>query len=253
MTMESQHGQGTQLERAVREALADDERVRIDDLEVTERDGAVMIAGRAADIRAKRLAVNAVWNEVRKQREIVDHIRVQARQESERELEDEIARLLIGEGMFSNHTVVLHTRGGRKVLHDAGAEAPSLEVHLEGAVATLRGRVPSLSHRRFAEVLVWWAPGCERVDNRLQVEPPEEDTDNELNDAVRMVLEKDPLVRATQLSVGTAGGIVEIRGLAGSEQERRCAVLDAWYVPGTWSVVDHIEVEGTSQPGPPGG
>ena len=57
-----------------------------------------------------------------------------------------------------------------------------------------------------------------------------------------MVLEKDKLVDASQLRVGTAGGIVELRGLLASEEERHLAVRDVWYVPGVWNVVDHIEV-----------
>ncbi len=57
-----------------------------------------------------------------------------------------------------------------------------------------------------------------------------------------MGLEKDPLVQATQLRVGTAGGVVEIQGLVASDEERRLAVLDAWYVPGVWDVVDRIEI-----------
>ena len=59
---------------------------------------------------------------------------------------------------------------------------------------------------------------------------------------VRMVLEKDPLVHATQLRVGTAAGVVEMRGLVASEEERDLALSDAWYVPDVWDVVDHIEV-----------
>ena len=57
-----------------------------------------------------------------------------------------------------------------------------------------------------------------------------------------MVLEKDPMVHATQLCVGTAAAVVEMRGLVASEEERDLALRDAWYVPGVWDVVDHIEV-----------
>ena len=86
------------------------------------------------------------------------------------------------------------------------------------------------------------SPDREPIHLRLEVDPPEEDTDDEITDVVRMVLEKDPLVHASQLRVGTAGGVVEMRGLVASDEERRLAVLDAWYVPGVWEVADRIEV-----------
>ena len=71
--------------------------------------------------------------------------------------------------------------------------------------------------------------------------PLENDNDNEITDAVRMVLEKDPLVHASQIRIGTAGGIVALDGSVASQEEKRLAVLDAWYVPGVWDVVDRIE------------
>src|SRR3569833_379584 len=44
-----------------------------------------------------------------------------------------------------------------------------------------------------------WTGGCELVENMLKVSPPERETDDELTDAVRLVLEMDPLVHADQI------------------------------------------------------
>jgi osmotically-inducible protein OsmY len=88
---------------------------------------------------------------------------------------------------------------------------------------------------------MWWLDGCEYVDNQLQIAPPEEDADNEITDAVRIVLEKDPLVHAGQLLVGTAGGVVVLNGSLASKEEKQLAIMDAWYVPGVADVVDRIE------------
>ncbi|MFU8817290.1 MAG: BON domain-containing protein [Pseudomonadales bacterium] len=229
---------------AIDDALQADPRVHIDELVINQSgdDGRITVEGLVDDIQAKRLAINAVWGVVKRDHPIVDRLRVRAAPEGESEFRAELEKTLGTEGMFANHTLVLEAAGERQLLHDSGADAPRIEARISGPVVTLEGTVPSLSHLRFAEVLCWWAPGCERVDNHLQVDPPEEDSDEELVDVIRMVLEKDPLVDATQLRVGCAGGFVELRGLVVREEQRQLAVLDSWYVPGVWSVVDHIDV-----------
>lgn len=83
------------------------------------------------------------------------------------------------------------------------------------------------------EVIAWRTGACAPVDNALEVVPPEEDDDNELTDAVRMAMEKDPLVDATQLRIGTAGGIVHLDGWMPNDEQREAAVEDAWLMPGT--------------------
>lgn len=117
-----------------------------------------------------------------------------------------------------------------------------IEVSVHEGVVHLTGRVGSLSHLRLTEVLSWWTTGCEAVENRLQIVPPEVDNDDEITDAVRMILEKDPFLNAGQLSVSTRDRVVMLQGYLASDEARQIAVLDAWYVPGVDEVVDRIEV-----------
>ncbi len=232
------------LLRAINDALEADTRIDIEALEIEQDadDGHITLHGLVEDIRTKRLAANAVWSAVRDRHPVVDHLRVRSREPGDEALRDAAVKHLAAESMFRNHSMVAEAGNDRTRIHDAGPGAPEIEMIVEGGVVTLRGTVQSLTHRRFAEVLSWWAPGCQRVDNLLEVVPAERDGDNEITDAVRMVLEKDPLVHATQMHVGTAGGIVALEGLVASEEERELAERDAWYVPGVWAVVDHIEV-----------
>ena len=72
---------------------------------------------------------------------------------------------------------------------------------VEDGVVTLDGRVPSLSHKRLAGVLVWWVPGSRDVINGLEVSPIQEDNDDEVTDAIRLVLEKDPFINAGQIQL----------------------------------------------------
>jgi osmotically-inducible protein OsmY len=129
----------------------------------------------------------------------------------------------------------------RRTVHDAGSADRSITASIHEGAITLTGRVGSLTHSRLAEVLMWWTTGCSFVQNMLEIEPPEEDNDDEINYAVRIVLEKDPLVHADQLTVATAGGVVVMNGTVAKTEEKRFAVLDAWYVPGVSDVVDRIE------------
>ena len=109
-------------------------------------------------------------------------------------------------------------------------------------VVTLDGEVPSLCHKRLAGVLAWWVPGTRDVVNGLEVAPPEEDSDGEITDAVRTALEKDPLLDADGIRVGTRGAVVTLGGVVPSEPQREMAEADAWFVFGVDEVVNRIAV-----------
>lgn len=211
-------------------------------ISITSQDGQVILEGVVRDIAEKRSAFNTASKVCGERHRIVDRLRVApGEQKEDRELRDEIIEALGREPAFSNSTLRTRVQGQIETVHDAGEQSQAIEVAIKQGAVTLSGKVASLTHRRLAEVLVWWTAGCQIVENRLQVDPPEADHDNELIDAVRMVLEKDPLVHAEQVRVGAAGGVVELEGFVPSDEERRLAVYDAWYVPGVWEVVDHIE------------
>lgn len=223
-------------------AVEADARIEIEDLAIAfDADhGCVTLTGWVEDIRTKRIAANQVERLLGDRATLRDALRVRVKDEGDPALCNAVVSCLSSEGMFTNHTITLTAGGNHELIHQG--RTSRIDVEVDNGVVTLRGQVPSLSHRRFAEVLIWWTAGCQRVDNYLVVDPPEADHDDEITDVVRMVLEKDPLVHASQLRVGTAGGIVEFHGLLASDEERHLATLDAWYVPGVWDVVDRIEV-----------
>jgi len=87
------------------------------------------------------------------------------------------------------------------------------------------------------------------VTNGLGVEPAEEDSDDEITDAVRLVLEKDPFVDASQIRVGTRAAVVTLAGLVPTDSEREMAEFDAWYIFAVDRVTNKLEV----RPFPPSG
>ncbi|HVO26877.1 MAG TPA: BON domain-containing protein [Candidatus Margulisiibacteriota bacterium] len=115
-------------------------------------------------------------------------------------------------------------------------------IEVGDGIVTLDGTVPSLAHKRLAGVLAWWVPGSRDVINGLDVFPPEQDNDEEITDAVRMALEKDPFVDASQISVATKECVVTLEGVVPKEAEREMAESDAWYVFGVDRVENHIMV-----------
>jgi osmotically-inducible protein OsmY len=80
------------------------------------------------------------------------------------------------------------------------------------------------------------------VINGLGVTPPEEDNDGEISDAVRLALEKDPLVNPDQIRVSTRNAVVTLQGQVPTQSECEAAEFDAWYVFGVDKVINQIRV-----------
>ncbi len=149
---------------------------------------------------------------------------------------DAVWRTFLNEPVFRDYAI---ERGA------AGQASDERRVTITVADATVRmtGKVESLSHRRLAEALAWWYPGVMDVDNRLRVTPPERDTDEELTDALCLVLEKDPSVDATQVHVSVKDRIVTLEGLVHTDEGRRRVEFDVWSIPGVHDVVNRIAVQ----------
>jgi len=227
-------------------ALERDPRVNLhrSPVTVSMEEDRIVLEGDMADIAQKRAAVDAAARVLkdRKQWRIDDRLRIRPGEHKENlELKEEVESALGNEPALRDYTLTMEVAGDSETIHDGMSADRSIAAAVDDGSVTLSGRVESLTHSRLAEVLTWWTDGCIFVDNRLEVFPPEEDTDDELNDAVRIILEKDPLVHADQLQVGTAGGVVIMSGSVATTDEKRFAVLDAWYVPGVSDVVDRIE------------
>ena len=81
------------------------------------------------------------------------------------------------------------------------------------------------------------------VVNGIEVDPPEEDSPDLIEDAVKFALEKDPLVNASQIRVGARKTWVRLTGAVPAASERDAAEQDAWCVFGVDNVLNEIEVK----------
>jgi osmotically-inducible protein OsmY len=208
---------------------------------IREQEDRLVLEGSVVNIAAKKLALR-IAQRVCGECPILDRLRVVASHMEDGQLRAEVVNTLMGESVFMDY--------GFRLKHDNSYETwrvsksridEQIDIEVRDGIVTLTGRVGSITHRRLAEVLVWWTAGCELVENRLRVVPPEKENDGELTDAVRMVLEKDPLVHSSQISIAVDHGEVTLNGYVTSEEERQLAVMDAWYVPGVREVVDRIQ------------
>jgi osmotically-inducible protein OsmY len=90
--------------------------------------------------------------------------------------------------------------------------------------------------------MAWWVPGVRDVINGIAVEPPEDDGPDMIAEAIRVVLEKDPFVDASQVRVGVRLTLVRLTGLVSAETQREAAERDAWCMFGVDNVINEIEV-----------
>jgi osmotically-inducible protein OsmY len=212
---------------------------------VTDADGHVRLEGEVENIVAKRVAMTLAQR-VSGLARVVDALRlVPTEPRGDGEIRDAFARGLQQQPELRNCTLRQHSRGKLEMVQEAHSDWPSGELTFaaDDGIVTLEGKVISLSHKRMVEAIAWWTPGCRDVANRLQVVPAEEDNDDELADAIRLVFEMDPLVHADQIGIRTERGVVTLAGLLSRDEERKMAEMDAWSVWGVMEVRNEIQVE----------
>jgi len=208
---------------------------------------ALTLSGVVPSIASKRVAVSAV-SHLDGVDKTVDRLRLASVVEiGDGAIRDAACDSLTRDVDFLNCSLRAMNSGRMEVLRVAGGDSSGeIDMTVTDGVITLDGHVISLSHKRLAGVLAWWARGCRDVMNQLEVRPAEDDNDEEVIEALRLVLETDPLVPATQIAIDCHDFIVTLRGIVATEEERKRAELDAWYLHGVRRVINHLEVRAPS-------
>lgn len=205
---------------------------------------ALAMTGEVRDVAAKKLALETAAA-VPGISGIIDRLRVApATPMGDKEIREQVRDALLQEPSLMEVTLREREKGKDLLVREPATHESrgDILVAVDDGVVTLEGEAPSLAHKRLAGVLAWWVPGSRDVINGLAVNPPEEDRPDEIEDAVRLVLEKDPFVNAGQIRVGVIRTTVTLTGLVPTDSERDMAEFDAWYVFGVDRVVNRIEV-----------
>ncbi|NUO84471.1 MAG: BON domain-containing protein [Cupriavidus sp.] len=207
-------------------------------------DGALILEGEVADIVDKTRAA-ATLRRVDGVTSVIDHLRVAngGAPVGDGELRDAVCERLLNAVEFHDCKICARVKGKPEAMREPVSQRNGwIEVAVQDGVVTLWGQVISLSHMRLAGVLAWWSRGCRCVVNELVVAPAETDRDDEITEALMLVLETDPFIDASQVSAHTQDRVVTLEGCVNNERTRRQAERDAWYVQGVEDVVNHISL-----------
>lgn len=208
-------------------------------------DHALVLEGEVDSLAAKKRALE-IAGAAPEVRGVVDRLHVApAERKGDGAILDSLKGMLLGSRELQNCTLRVMKKGQDVTLQEAEGQDASGDIlaSVTDGVITLDGWVISLSHKRLAGVLAWWVPGCRDVVDALEVLPPEEDNDDEVSDALSLVLEMDPMIpHPEQIRVQTRNYVVTLDGLVGSETERSRAEQDAWCLFAVDRVVNQLTV-----------
>ena len=207
-----------------------------------DADGVATIEAEVETVAIKRLVLERLAN-VAGVGGIVDRLRVKpALAMSDDGILDHLRKSYYQEPAFQQFALKERENDQAKLVR-AGlpGAAGQIDIEVGHGVVTLNGSVPSLAAKRLAGVLAWWVPGVRDVVNGITVDPPEEDAPIQIEEAVRIALDKDPLFDAAQIRAGVRGRTVRLTGWVQSAAARDAAEWDAWYVFGVDDVINEIE------------
>lgn len=208
-----------------------------------DNDGTATIEAEVDNVAIKRLVLERLAA-TKGVSAVIDRLRVKpAKAMSDDGILDHLRKAYYDEPSFYELALKEREGGKLKLVRDA-FETPRgvIETEVKDGVIVLNGRVPSLAAKRLAGVIAWWVPGSRDVVNGIAVEPPEEDAPIAIEEAVRIALDKDPFVDASQVRVGVRHRTVRLTGAVHSQEARDAAEWDAWYVFGVDDVMNELDV-----------
>jgi osmotically-inducible protein OsmY len=235
-----------QLVKSLRAALERRPEINLHahDLHFDVEDGVLVMRGNVETIAAKRVARLEAARLLGADH-VSDHLRlIPVEPRSDGAIADELFQALHEERALRDYRKAVHSGAEVQGADTAtAASSGAIDATVRDAVVTLEGVVESLTHKRLVDILAWWTRGTCDVKNHLHVQPEERDTDGEVTDALRMVLEKDPWLDAGQIRVRVQDHKVTLEGLVFGEEQRNMATQDAWSVLGVHGVDNRLQVQ----------
>ncbi|HZV21784.1 MAG TPA: BON domain-containing protein, partial [Hyphomicrobiales bacterium] len=208
-----------------------------------EDDGSLLLEGEVASVAAKKLALEKAAS-IAGITGIVDRLHVRpATHMGDDEIRVHLRDALIGDLSFEG-VEIRECDGGLWLLVRGAPQRKrgNIDIEVQDGIVTLNGSLPGLTSKRLAGVLAWWVPGSREVVNGIEVAPPEDDNPDMIEEAVRVALEKDPLVDPSQIRVGVRNAVVRLTGSVKADSQRQAAERDAWCVFGVDDVLNEIGV-----------
>lgn len=227
-----------EIAAAIRKLLRWDVLVDHGLIDVSARDGRIVLRGTVGSAAERRRAIAHVW--------IAGVRSVDAS-------DLKVARWAREEAFRRDKYVVKGPDEVREAVFDALQFDPrvasfDIEVEVEGATVTLRGTVDNLKAKRAAETDARNTVGVVAVENRLEVKPRKEVTDEQIAAAVRRTLEQDPYLESEDITVQVYSGVVSLLGTVESRFAKLHAEDRISRVYGVLAVRNELEVEKDQPP-----
>ena len=234
-----------QVLTAVRAALEREPRINLHKYPVRMdfSDGVLTLEGEVEHVAAKKLSLELAIT-VPGVTGIVDRLHVAPSiHMGDGEILDAVRNVLLHAPGLQNCTIQVKRKGTWETVRESTVTPHGvIQVSVTDGVVLLDDHVTSLIQKRLAGVLAWWVPGSRDVINGMEVVPLQEDSDEEIAKAVRLVLEKDPFVNVERIRVAVKKAVVTLEGEAPSVPQREMAEFDAWYVFGVDKVDNRLEI-----------
>ena len=205
--------------------------------------GTLTIEGEVKNLAAKKLALECLAS-IPHITEIVDRLHVKpAVRMGDAEIRAHLRQAFYEETAFQGLGLRELRNNVYEVIREPSEPAQgAIDIEVRDGIVTLNGTTPGLVSKRLAGAMAWWVPGSRDVINGIAVEPPEEDAPIRIQEAIRIVLEKNPFIDAGQVRVGVRGRLVRLTGIVHTAEQRDMAERDAWSIFGVDKVVNEIEV-----------
>lgn len=239
----------TDPKKAILAAMRSERRVgqhfALDMLEL-DADGTLTLAGEVPEVAVKKLALRLAAAHPGVHR-VVDRLRVAPSEHmSDAGIRERLRHYFGEEPSFQGYAIrEAEDSGPDPAFHPVAGDTEEaiwrIDYEVRDGVTILNGKVPGLVSKRLAGAMAWWVPGVRDVVNGLET-PDEEDAPIRIEEAVRIVLDRDPYIEDSQVRVGVRLGTVRLTGLLPSAAQRDMAERDAWCVIGVDDVENRIEV-----------
>ncbi len=206
-------------------------------------DGVLTLEGEAEDVAAKKLSLELAIA-VPGVTGIVDRLHVMpSTHMGDGAILNAVRDVLLHAPGLQNCTIQVKRKGTWETVREATVTPHGvIQVSVTDGVVLLDDHVTSLIQKRMAGVLAWWVPGSRDVINGMEVVPLQEDSDEKIAKAVRLVLGKDPFVNGERIRVTVKKSVVTLEGDTPSVPQKEMAEFDAWYVFGVDKVDNCLEI-----------
>lgn len=129
-----------------------------------------------------------------------------------------------------------------ELLHDDRVSSQNIKVTVTDGVATLTGTIASFRRKLAAQQIASAYDGIVHVENKLDVEPTQPTSDDDIQTSVRAALDSSADITKETVLVAASGGKVTLTGKVGSHWERVVAEDIARGVRGVRDIINMLVV-----------